>query len=343
MTIFVILSHYFAEIRGGLPQAGVGFVGVDGFFVLSGLLVGRLILDKGQADNFYRVFYIRRVCRTFPIYFLCVTLALAMGVALGLPENHGIPGWSYFAFVNNIFAAAHDDIGREWLSPTWTMAVEEQFYLIAPALMLATPRRYLLGLLGAIVAAAILIRVLLAAIHFDGIASLVLLPTRADNLAIGLACAALLKTSIKWDSTLCRAAPIVLLFGIVVLKAVGGPEALTIAGHTVLSVAVAFFLMGLIRGVPEARRFEARILVFFGETSYATYLTHMPVLWAVHALVLHAVPSLTTSAGVAVTVGCIPLTVGMAYLLTRLVEAPITAIGRRTTWVFTAKRHPVAA
>ena len=91
MTVFVILSHYFAEIDGGIARAGIGFVGVDGFFVLSGLLVGRLILDKGRATNFLRVFYVRRVCRTFPIYFLCLTLALGVAAILDLPRNPAVP------------------------------------------------------------------------------------------------------------------------------------------------------------------------------------------------------------------------------------------------------------
>lgn len=329
MTLFVVGSHYFAEIRGGVPQAGVGFVAVDGFFVLSGLLVGRLVLDRGKAANFLQVFYIRRVCRTFPIYGVCVAIALLLGLALGLPDPGSIPGWSYFGFVSNIFAAAHDDVGREWLSPTWTMAVEEQFYLVAPALMLMTPRRHLPGVLGCIVAGAILVRLVLALCGISGIAALILLPTRADNLAIGLACALLLRTGVRWDATAFRAAPIGLLAGLLALRLVGGPTALTVAGHTVLCSAVALFLMGLVRGAPEARRFEGRALAFFGATSYATYLTHMPVLWTAHALILHAVPSLATGAGVLVTLFCIPVTVGLSVVLTRLVEAPITAFGRR--------------
>lgn len=337
MTIFVIFSHYFAEIDGGLAQAGIGFVGVDGFFVLSGLLVGRLILDKGEAANFYQVFYVRRICRTFPIYFLCVALALAGGAALDLPENDSVPGWSYFAFVSNIFAALQDDVGRPWLSPTWTMAVEEQFYLVAPALMLATPRHRLLGVLAGIVVAAILIRLALHAYGANSITSLILLPTRADNLAIGLACAVLLKTSVRWNSTICRAAPIVLLFAIVPLKLAGGLEAVVIVGHTIVCVAVGFFLLGLIDGAPEARRFENRTLIFFGETSYATYLTHLPVLWCAHTLILQERPSLSSAAGVAVTLACIPITVGVAFLLTRFIEAPITAAGRRMRWDFSAR------
>ena len=155
MTLLVLASHYFAEIRGGFHRGALGFVAVDGFFVLSGLLVGRLVLEKGAACNFMAVFYLRRVFRTFPIYFACLALGLAAAAWVGLPGDERVPAWSYFAFVNNIYSAVAGDIGREWLSPNWTMAVEEQFYLVAPSLLLFTPRRLRLPMLGGVVAFAI--------------------------------------------------------------------------------------------------------------------------------------------------------------------------------------------
>ncbi len=338
MTILVIESHYFAEIRGGIPQAGFGFVAVDGFFVLSGLLVGRLITDKGSADNFFKVFYARRVLRTFPIYLLCVASTLCVSVALGLEISPAVPGWSYLAFVNNLFMAARNAVGTEWLGPTWTMAVEEQFYLVAPLLMLVTPHRWLIFALTCVVLAAVALRITMAMCNIDGVASVALLPTRADDLAIGLACAPLLTTSIDWKGTFCRTLPIILLFLIVGLRTTIGPSFFSLVGHTILCGAVAIFLMGLVQGAPEARRFEGRVLAFFGTTSYAVYLTHMPILWFVHRIVLDAEPSLSSLAGTALTVACIPVTVVTAVALTYLVEMPITAIGRRVHWQFSPRQ-----
>ena len=334
MTILVIESHYFAEIHGGLPQAGFGFVAVDGFFVLSGLLVGRLIIGKGHAENFFQVFYARRGLRTFPTYFLCVSAALWASIPLGLETSTAVPSWTYLAFVSNVFMAARDVVGTEWLGPTWTMAVEEQFYLVAPLLMLMTPRRWLTHALLGVVVSAVALRTALAMCGIDGIASVVLLPTRADNFAIGLVCAPLLTTSIDWKGTLCRTLPIALLFLIVGLRIAIGPGLFGLAGHTILCAALAIFLMGLVQGAPEARRFEGRVLAFFGTTSYAVYLTHMPILWFVHRLVLGAEPSLSSLTATALTVACIPVTLATAVALTYLVEMPITALGRRLHWRF---------
>lgn len=337
MTILVVESHYFGEIQGGVPQARFGFVAVDGFFVLSGLLVGRLLLDKGRAENFYTVFYTRRVLRTFPTYFVCVASSICAGMLLDLGMSPAVPSWSYLAFVSNVFMAFRDVVGTEWLGPTWTMAVEEQFYLVAPFLMLLTPRRWLTVALFCVVLSAIVLRTILLLCDIDGIATVALLPTRADNLAIGLVCAPLLTTAIDWKGTICRTLPIVLLFLIVGLRTALGPTFFSLAGHTILCGALAIFLMGLVQGAPEARRLEGRVLAFFGTTSYAIYLTHLPILWFAHRLVRGAEPSLSSLTGTMLTIACIPITVGVAVALTYLVEMPITAFGRRLHWKFSPR------
>lgn len=67
MTILVLVSHYFGEVPHGITALMFGWIAVDMFFVLSGYLVGKLILEKQHNDNFFQVFYVRRVaarCRS---------------------------------------------------------------------------------------------------------------------------------------------------------------------------------------------------------------------------------------------------------------------------------------
>src|SRR5437016_14672551 len=68
MTILVIVSHYFGEVPNGLRATMLGWLAVDVYFVLSGYLIGKLILERGQHANFFTVFYVRRICRTIPAY-----------------------------------------------------------------------------------------------------------------------------------------------------------------------------------------------------------------------------------------------------------------------------------
>ena len=330
MTLLVLVSHYFAEIAGGYPRGAAGFVAVDGFFVLSGMMVGRLVLEKGAAANFMAVFYLRRVFRTFPIYFTCLAVSLAGEAVVGLPGNAHVPAWSYFAFVNNIFSGFTGDVGRPWLSPYWTMAVEEQFYLVAPALLIFTPRRARLPALGAIVAFAILCRAIFLWQGAPGTASTLLLVSRADCLAIGLACAVLLNGSGDWRKRLWLS-PVAVLCALA-LGAWFGPPAMVLIGHTLICAALAVYLMAVAQGAPERKSLDTRLLRYCGDTSYAIYLLHMPVLWFLHAGLRGASPTLATLPGLLTTLLCIPVTFAAAHLLTRFVEAPITALGRSFAW-----------
>jgi peptidoglycan/LPS O-acetylase OafA/YrhL len=161
MTILVVISHYFAEVPHGITALMVGWIAVDMFFVLSGFLVGRLILDKQQNDNFFTVFYARRVFRTLPIYFVCL---LVNAVLLSIFSGHWVdadgafPIWSYFVFAQNFFMAAADGIGAHWLAPTWTLAVEEHFYLLVPALFFIVPRKRIAAVLAALAVGAVAAR-----------------------------------------------------------------------------------------------------------------------------------------------------------------------------------------
>ena len=148
MTLMVVISHFFAELPHGISAFGFGFFGVIGFFALSGFLIGRLILEKKDHKNFLAVFYVRRFCRMIPPFFLVLAIILGLYALFG--HHHwsdvdvAFPWWSYVLFIQNFFMVSANSIGGHWLAPTWTLAVEEHFYLIVPAALLFTPRRHLL-------------------------------------------------------------------------------------------------------------------------------------------------------------------------------------------------------
>jgi peptidoglycan/LPS O-acetylase OafA/YrhL len=340
MTILVVVSHYFAEVPHGITALMVGWIAVDMFFVLSGFLVGRLILDKQQNDNFFTVFYARRVFRTLPIYFVCLIVnAVLLSVFSGhwVDADGAFPIWSYFVFVQNFFMAAANGSGAHWLAPTWTLAVEEHFYLLVPALFFIVPRRRIAGVLAALALGAVAARagtVALMGGHAT-IAASVLLPNRADVLIMGLLAAVAIRSNkLPWpriDLPL-RIAPIVLLFVTAAITQFAGRHAFTIFGPLLTSVACAAFLLSLVRGAPEAKRFTGKFLGFFNTTSYAVYLTHLPVLGLMHGLLLGSRPDIATPQQWAVTFAALPVTVLVAWALTVLVERPLTEYGRSWKW-----------
>ena len=341
MTILVLVSHYFGEVPHGFHALMFAWVAVDMFFVLSGYLVGKLILEKQHHDNFFQVFYVRRVCRTLPIYFVCLAISIVlMGIfsAPWVDADHAFPIWSYFTFTQNFFMAGMSGIGAHWLSPTWTLAIEEHFYLIVPFLFFIIPRRRLGLALAAIAVGALAIRAgVYEFLEHPGFIGLVLLPTRADVLTAGLLAALAIKTDwVPWqriDYSL-RVAPIVLLAAASILRLAdgGADHRFAIFGPMLVSVACAMFLVSLVRGAPEAKRFHSKFLGFFNTTSYAVYLTHLPVLGLMHGLLLGGRPDLGTPAQWAVTFAAVPVCVAVSWLLTAVIEKPLTNYGRTWAW-----------
>jgi peptidoglycan/LPS O-acetylase OafA/YrhL len=87
-----------------------------------------------------------------------------------------------------------------------------------------------------------------------------------------------------------------------------------------------------VRGAPEAHRLESRFYRFWGNNSYSIYLTHLAVLGLMHGLILGAKPDIATGTQIAVTLAALPVCALVGYVLTKLVEEPITSYGRSFRW-----------
>jgi peptidoglycan/LPS O-acetylase OafA/YrhL len=166
---------------------------------------------------------------------------------------------------------------------------------------------------------------------------LVILPTRADVLVVGVIAAIIFKDRnidlSRFDFAL-RCAPVVLLFTTVLLALIDPVERLlfNVFGPLFVSAGFACLLVAMVRGAPEAKRFESRFFCFFGHISYCVYLTHLMVLGLMHGLILGAKPSLGSVDQWLVTVAGLVVAVGVGWLLTTLIEAPLTAYGRSWKW-----------
>jgi peptidoglycan/LPS O-acetylase OafA/YrhL len=157
----VMLFHYPWKTRfyNGNPFHG-GFLGVDAFFVLSGFLITTLLLQEqaGYGRINLRRFYARRALRLLPALALLVAFAVVLRFALA-PGDGNRP--SALGFIGMIFYAAnwveiyrHSALGL--FSHTWSLAIEEQFYLVWPVLLIFMLRRRLrLGTIAALVTAGI--------------------------------------------------------------------------------------------------------------------------------------------------------------------------------------------
>jgi peptidoglycan/LPS O-acetylase OafA/YrhL len=174
-----------------------GWAGVDLFFVLSGFLITGILMDARDSAHPLRNFYARRVLRIVPVYvvFLCFSLWFATAIGTSSVDDaarlHATQLW-YWCYSQNILIALHN-----WSASTfptahlWSLAVEEQFYLLWPlVVLLISPIALRRTTLGCIVAAEVC-RIAFILSGADGQVNYVLLPTRMDTLAAGafLACA----------------------------------------------------------------------------------------------------------------------------------------------------------
>jgi peptidoglycan/LPS O-acetylase OafA/YrhL len=211
--LLVLLRHVGedgpARRAGGLVSAALqsGWLGVDVFFVLSGFLITGILLDaRGDAarppDGYFLHFYARRALRIFPAYYVFLAIVLL----IGQPQMpHGT--WWYWTYLSNVMIARYGWPNAVWdTGHLWSLAIEEQFYLVWPAIIAWTPRRRLPTVCLCVILSAFTLRAVL--IHQGAaLAGYVLTPARADTLALGALLAVALRSGPRVRNAVARAAP----------------------------------------------------------------------------------------------------------------------------------------
>jgi peptidoglycan/LPS O-acetylase OafA/YrhL len=183
--------------------------GVDLFFVLSGFLIGGILIDAKDSSNYFKTFYVRRAFRILPVYLLVVGVyllvwSLAAGQKTVLQETLGspMPWYLYFTFTQN-FWLAHHAWDSVYLTASWSLAVEEQFYLFLPVIVRVLRRHSLLLAAVVLTLGSAISRSLLYLYYrpYWGTAAYTLIFSRADALMIGVICAVLLRDP-RWNELL---------------------------------------------------------------------------------------------------------------------------------------------
>ena len=275
-----------------------GWSGVDLFFVLSGFLIGGILLDHRESEHYYKPFYARRFFRIVPIYFVVLAgyaLCWIIGgdVRRTLIGNAGppMPWYVYLTFTNNLWLAWHNTMDV-FLPVSWSLAVEEQFYLTLPLIVrFVRPKHFPKIVIGVTV----LIMALRIAACISGHVHqnpIYVLPWfRADSLMIGVICAMIVRDQ-RMRAFLNRNAW--LLYAVLLsvggaLIAIGGalPDnndspktAMMTFGLSLVAIWYAsLLLLSLLRPAhPSSWVLRARPLRYLGKLSYCIYLIHQALL-----------------------------------------------------------------
>jgi peptidoglycan/LPS O-acetylase OafA/YrhL len=322
--IAVLLYHV------GLPGVPGGFVGVDVFYVISGFLITGLLEREftatGRIDLI--VFYARRARRLLPAALVVIAVTVVASAVLlselRFPEVAG-DGAAAALYVSNYrFALGATDYLAADIDPSpllhyWSLAVEEQFYLIWPVMVMVGARVLSVGRLWWLVTPIAVASLGLSVVWTDIAApwAFFSLPTRAWELAVGaLIAIGALRMPARWPRSLATAMGVAGLAMIVAAAMLidgsmpfpGLVALLPVVGTGLLIVA------GERHDAVPTRLLASRLPRWFGRISYSLYLWHWPV--------LILVPLVIGRSDLPVMIGLAVVTIGVAELSTRYVEAP---------------------
>jgi peptidoglycan/LPS O-acetylase OafA/YrhL len=279
----VIWSHWLEACQFGFEW---GVMGVNLFFVLSGFLITGILLDgrAAQAGSIpgrwfvIRQFYIRRVLRIFPVFYMTLALLALLNVR---PIRQTFL-W-HISYLSNVYFFRRGE-WQGYISHFWSLAVEEQFYLVWPYLIVFLPVRRLRPVVLALIVLAPLYRVVMGVIHPENSLAFVLTIGCLDALGIGALLACLQRSGeagATW--TAARVAGYLLWIGVPAWAVVEGLSRLNLAPVALLALRQTFldliFGWMILNGAQGFRNWFGRFLqwapiAYLGKISYGIYLFH---------------------------------------------------------------------
>lgn len=327
-AVLLVVIHHWTKQGHSL---GLGNIGVQLFFVLSGFLITGILLKQrarieSASDDFWtviRVFFFRRVTRIWPVMFVTLGLVYLAGDRF---ERQADMMW-HFLFSSNVLFFFRGEFGSA-LAHFWSLAVEQQFYVFWPFIVLLAPR----GSLSPIILLAILLapvsRLILYRQGYTHFASFNVLPfANLDSLGIGALAAFGRVEQRPYIASRLRLMSIPAL--VLALAAFMASLPANVS-QTFYAVAFGSLILGAHQGFRgwRGRLLESRWLIDLGTISYGVYVYHMFAPRAV-AAALRGVgaPDLLNSDGPLLAVSAV-LTLVLATVSWRFMEQPFIQLGR---------------
>lgn len=297
MAILLVMAHHF-EMYGGTADATVwpdevvfklsrlGWTGVDLFFVLSGFLITRILYHTKNSGRYFRTFYARRVLRIFPLYYgflflllVGVPVIVEVGPAFRSLLDEQLWYWTYLVNLKIGIEGGPEYIA---IGHFWTLAIEEQFYLMWPVIVFLLGRRGIMFVCAACVVESIVFRV--AMIWGGYSAAYVMTPARLDALTTGAFLAIAFSSPRACEIVKRYTRPSLVILPLLLVGLSGWGRHLdswdlpiATVGLTLIALFFGATLSLAVTSPPYAlvpRLLANRFLRFFGRYSYALYVFH---------------------------------------------------------------------
>jgi len=252
-----------------------GWMGVDLFFVLSGFLITGILLDAKQSESYFKNFYARRCLRIWPLYYSALLFMFVIVPLLRPSEARVIfdtrssPWWSYLFFAQN-FLVPIPSSATGLLGVTWSLAVEEQFYLVWPLVVRFCNEIQLRGIAIAVICFSPALRFYLSLHHVNIYSNTF---CRLDGLMAGALLALTVRSANFMPLNFVKRAWIVLLVSAPLALVIESHHARWIGFSAIAMASVSFVYLALFSTNRGLRAILTnRFLVYTGTISYGTYL-----------------------------------------------------------------------
>ena len=346
-AIAVILCHFAVFLPKDSVAAyvlGIGWTGVDLFFVLSGFLITGILWDAKGSPHYFRNFYARRTLRIFPLYygFLVAMLIASKFATSDVQQFRDAQPWLWTYTANYWFSTReHWSPWAEAVVHLWSLSVEEQFYLVWPVVVWYFSRRNLIRLCVLVMLGALAVRLWFTARGMDGFVMYTWTPTRADSLAAGAIVALLLRGPggerfVRRVVAFGGAIGFVLLaFLLPAFDPTKHPWRATVIYTDLALICTALVFWSTdarsLWGIPK-RFYELRGLRIIGRYSYGLYVLHLPLMYAItfaaHRWGLHDPNHATWRSGLAMMAVSAALTFAAAVVSFHAFEQPLLRLKR---------------
>jgi len=352
LAILLVIPHNLDLLRPPVPLAlypmvtlmHAGWIGVQLFFVLSGFLITGNLLDTRGSENYFRAFFGRRALRILPLYYAVLLIAFII-----VPAFVAVPAETNATRLNQLWLAT---FLINWVQPFgagvhgfthfWSLAVEEQFYLLWPFLVILCRPMALAWACGAVAIVALGVRIALEALHFPSDALYMFTICRMDALALGAAAASLMRIPrarewlARFKGRVALAAVLTLAATTVVTRGLVLDAASTQTwGYTLLSLG--FAMVVLLTALPQSglpgrilSPLAWRPLRLIGRYSYGMYIFHLPLsVFVAFPLLQRMFPHITTTVGLTYAVIMTVVTFCLAAVSYELFESPFLRLKGR--------------